>query len=65
MSKTKHIVANLSDTQRVSLKKGDSSITILKEFRRNSNDGWITAKGIEIPKDYINTLTQYLNELAV
>lgn len=55
------IVSELSNTQRISLKPTEDSIVIQKEFRKNSDDAWVTGKGIEIPRGVISHLCEQLN----
>lgn len=56
------IVADLSNTQRVSLKRGNSSVTIQKDFRKGQEEEWTTSKGIEVPNKFIPELIKQLTE---
>ena len=57
------ILVELSNTQRISLKHKEDSITILKEYRKDSSAEWITSKGIEIPKLAVGSLIEKLNSI--
>lgn len=54
------VLGEISSTQRIALKLGDSSSTLLKEYRKDSSSDWITSKGIEIPDTMVPVLIQKL-----
>jgi hypothetical protein len=58
-----NIVAELSNTQRISLKSGEKSIIIQKDYRKNSEEDWTTSKGIEVPHKFVPKLIEQLKEL--
>lgn len=56
------VVAYLSNTQRISLIKKPSSVVLVKEYRKRSEDEWILSKGIEIKNTLIPDLVSKLSE---
>ena len=50
------IVAELSNTQRISMKRKVRSVIVQKDFRKNGSDDWTTTKGIEVPETHIPEL---------
>lgn len=54
------VVAELSNTQRISMKRKEKSVVVQKDFRRSGIDNWTTTKGIEVPGDHIPKLIQQL-----
>lgn len=60
--KSKEIVSELSNTQRLTVKKYDSAITILKEYRKDGTHDWITSKGISVPREIVPKLIEVIKE---
>ena len=54
------IVAELSNTQRISMKRKVRSVIVQKDFRKNGSDDWTTTKGIEVPETHIPELIRQL-----
>lgn len=54
------VVADLSDTQRITLKKSEQSVTIQKEWRKSGGNDWMVGKGIEVPNSCIPGLIESL-----
>ena len=63
----KHILINLSNTQRIVVErvsiKGDDRIEIRKEYRKTSDGDWIPSKGITIPVKDIPGLISLLSKI--
>lgn len=63
----KHVLVNLSNTQRivlerVNIKNGDR-VEIRKEYRKTSEGDWISSKGITIPVKNIPRLVTLLSKI--
>lgn len=60
--KNKKIVSELSNTQRLAVKKYDDAVTILKEYRKDRDHDWVTSKGISIPREIVPKLIEAITE---
>ena len=65
---SKHVLVNLSNTQRIVLErvsiKEDDRIEIRKEYRKTSEGDWISSKGITIPVKNIPKLITLLSNFG-
>lgn len=62
-TKNTEVIADLSKTQRITLKKNPQSITLQKEWRKQDCDNWVVGKGIELPDFCIPVLIESLVEI--
>lgn len=60
--KNKKIVSELSNTQRLAVKKYDDAVTILKEYRKDGDYDWVTSKGISVPREIVPKLIEAITE---
>lgn len=60
--KNKKIVSELSNTQRLAVKKYDDAVTILKEYRKDGDHDWVTSKGISVPREIVPKLIEAITE---
>lgn len=56
----KKVVADLSETQRITLRKNSDSVTLQKEWRKHGSNDWAIGKGIEVPNSHIPDLIESL-----
>lgn len=61
-TKNSEVIADLSKTQRITLKKNPQSITLQKEWRKQDCNNWMVGKGIELPDSCIPGLIESLVE---
>lgn len=61
-TKDNKVVADLSDTQRITLKKNNQSVVIQKEWRKSGDNNWMVGKGIEVPDACIPRLIESLGD---
>lgn len=59
----KNVVTVLSNTQRITLKHNQDSVTLQKEWKKQENSDWAVGKGIEIPNTVVPDLIQSLQEV--
>lgn len=55
------VIADLSRTQRITLKRNAQSVTIQKEWRKSNGNSWMVGKGIEVPNVCIPDLIESLD----
>jgi hypothetical protein len=57
---TNEVIADLSRTQRITLKRKSGSVTLQKEWRKQDENTWMVGKGIEIPDSSVPRLIESL-----
>lgn len=56
MSKRKFVLQPNTDTQRVTVELGEHTSLVSKEWRKSTDDNWVTGKGIRISNERLQQL---------